>query len=73
MRAWGRVAESPMIISVKKIPIESTWAEFWNVWFMPAPAPRWRAGRLFITPARFGAAKAPIDRPMRKMTPANSG
>ena len=31
---------SPMIISVKKIPIDSTWAEFWNVWFIAPPAPR---------------------------------
>ena len=41
---------------MKKIPIESTWAEFWNVWFMPPPAPRCCAGRLFITagPVRRG-------------------
>ena len=55
------MAESPTIISVKKIPIESTCAEFWNVWFIPPPAPRCCAGRLFITPARFGEAKAPIE------------
>ena len=41
-------------MSVKKIPIESTWAEFWKVWFMPPPAPRSLGGRLFITAARFG-------------------
>ncbi len=29
---------------MKKIPIESTWAEFWKVWFIPPPAPR-SAGR----------------------------
>ena len=31
----GSVEESPMIISVKKMPMESTWPEFWNVEFMP--------------------------------------
>ena len=72
MRVWGRVAESPMIISVKKIPIDSTCAEFWNVWFMPPPAPRCSGGRLFITPARFGEANAPIERPSRSRIAANS-
>ena len=62
-----------MIISVKKIPIESTCAEFWNVWFMPPPAPRCWAGRLFITAARFGDAKQPIAMPIRSRTPASSG
>ena len=32
----GRVDARPTIISVKKIPIENTCAEFWNVWFMRA-------------------------------------
>jgi hypothetical protein len=59
-------------MSVKKIPIESTWAEFWNVWFIPPPAPRCRGGRLFMTPARFGEANAPIDSPSRKRIAANS-
>ena len=62
--ACGSEPESPRIMSVKKIPIESTWAEFWNVLFMPPPAPRCCAGRLFITAARFGAANAPIESPM---------
>ena len=61
-----------MIISVKKIPIDSTCAEFWKVWFIPAPAPRCSAGRLFITPARFGEAKAPIASPIRKRIAENS-
>ena len=51
-------------MSVKKIPIESTWAEFWNVWFIPPPAPRSSAGRLFITPARLGDANMPIEMPV---------
>jgi hypothetical protein len=73
MRLTGRVAESPRITSEKKIPIESTWAEFWKVEFMPEPAPRCWGGRLFITPARFGEAKAPIERPFSRSSPANRG
>src|ERR1700688_2271406 len=49
-RVVGRVAERPRIMSVKKMPIESTWAEELNVAAMPAPAPRWLDGRLFIMP-----------------------
>jgi hypothetical protein len=45
-----------MISRVKKISTESTWAEFWKVWFMPPPAPRSAAGRLFITAARLDEA-----------------
>ncbi len=52
--------------------MESTWAEFWNVVFMPLPAPRCWAGRLFITAARFGEAKPPFPMPLRKMMPANT-
>ena len=53
-----------MIISVKKTPIESTWAEFWNVWFIAPPAPRSARGRLFITAARLGEANMPIEAPI---------
>ncbi len=59
----GRLADSPMMIRVKKIPIESTMAEFWKVADMPAPAPRWSEGRLFMIPARFGDANKPEARP----------
>ena len=59
----GSVDASPMIISVKKIPIESTWAEFWNVWFIAPPAPRCSGGRLFMTAARLGDANMPIASP----------
>ena len=62
-----------MIISVKKIPIDSTWAEFWKVWFMPPPAPRSPAGRLFITAARLGEANMPIETPLRNRIAANTG
>ena len=50
----------PITIREKKIPTEITWAEFWKVWFMPPPAPRSRAGRLFITAARLGEANIPM-------------
>ncbi len=69
----GRVADSPTIISVKKMPTDSTWAEFWNVWFIPPPAPRSPGGRLFITPARLGEANIPIDTPFRNRIAANTG
>ena len=63
--AAGRVAASPTISRVKKIPIESTWAEFWKVWFIPPPAPRSAGGRLFITAARLGEANIPIEIPLK--------
>ena len=58
---------------MKKIPIESTCAEFWKVWFMPPPAPRCCGGRLFITAARLGEANMPIEMPISASTSANSG
>ena len=50
-------------MSEKKIPIESTRAEFWNVVAIPAPAPRRLAGRLFMMPAWLGDANRPIAEP----------
>jgi hypothetical protein len=70
---WGSVLDSPAIISVKKIPIEITCAEFWKVWFMPPPAPRSPGGRLFITAARLGDANIPIEIPISARTAANIG
>ena len=70
--AAGRLEDRPKIISVKKIPIESTWAEFWKVWFIPAPAPRCWAGRLFMTEARLGEANSPIEMPISASTSAKS-
>ena len=61
------------MISVKKIPIDSTWAEFWNVVFIPDPEPRCCGGRLFITAARFGEPKAAIISPVANSSTANSG
>lgn len=52
-----------MIIGVEKMPIDKTCAEFWKVWFIAPPALRSPVGRLFITPARFGDANAPIESP----------
>ena len=68
----GSDADRPTIISVKKIPIDSTCALFWNVLFMPEPTPRCWGGRLFITPARFGAAKVPMASPFRSRIGPNA-
>ena len=54
------------MIRVKKIPMESTWAEFWKVVFMPDPAPRSPAGRLFITPVRFDEPNDDMHSPVTK-------
>ena len=62
-----------MIISVKKIPIERTCAEFWKVLFIPPPAPRSLRGRLFITAARLGEANIPIEIPISARIAANTG
>lgn len=60
-------------IRLKKMPIDSTMAEFMNVAAMPPPAPRWLAGRLFMMLARLGEKKMPMPRPLRMMTSANTG
>ncbi len=60
------------MMSVKKMPMERTWAEFWKVVFMPDPAPRSDAGKLFITPVRLEAPNDPITRPMKKSRTPNS-
>ena len=62
-----------MIISVKKIPIERTWAEFWKVWFIAPPAPRSSRGRLFITAARLGEANMPMATPMSSRMAPKTG
>ena len=61
-----------MIIRLKKIPIDSTWAEFWNVVFIPEPAPRCSRGRLFITAARLGDPNDAITSPVKNSRSANS-
>ena len=59
------------MISVKKMPIDSTMAEFWNVALMPAPTPRRSGGRLFMIPARFGEANSPMPMPLSNRMTAN--
>ena len=61
----------PTIISVKKTPIESTLAEFWNVASIPAPAPRCVGGRLFITPARVRRGEQAHADPVEQQDSAN--
>ena len=58
---------------MKKMPMESTWAEFWKVVFIPDPAPRSCAGRLFITPVRFDEPNDDMNSPVTKSNTANSG
>ena len=69
----GSVEDRPRIINEKKIPTDSTCAEFWKVWFMPPPAPRSPGGRLFITAARLGDANSPIEIPFMNSIAANTG
>ena len=75
VRPWyrwlGRSAASPSVTMVKNKPNESTWAEFWNVFNIPAPAPLWSGGRLFITDAWLGEKNKPIPTANRKMSRAN--
>ena len=58
---------------MKKMPIESTCAEFWKVWFIAPPAPRCSGGRLLITAARFGEANSPIEAPISRRIAPNAG
>jgi hypothetical protein len=60
------------MISVKKMPIDKTMAEFWKVALMPAPTPRRSGGRLFMIPARFGEANRPMPMPLNNRIAANS-
>ena len=59
------------MISVKKTPMDSTMAEFWNVALMPAPTPRRSGGRLFMIPARLGEANRPMPMPLSSRMAAN--
>ena len=71
--AWGRAVARPRVMRVKKNPMDRTLAEFWKVLSIPPPAPRWLAGRLFITALVLGAANMPRDRPKSSSIRANSG
>ena len=59
------------MISVKKMPMDRTMAEFWNVALMPAPTPRRSGGRLFMMPARLGEANRPMPMPFISRISAN--
>ncbi len=50
---------------------EHGWPSSMNVASMPAPAPRWDGGRLFITPALFGEVKRPMPIPFSSRISAN--
>ena len=69
--AAGSVEARPRISIEKKMPIERTVAPFWNVAVMPAAAPRWRAGTLFMIEARFGDENRPIASPLTASRIAN--
>ena len=56
---------------MKKIPIDSTVAEFWKVAVIPDPAPRLSGGRLFMIAARFGALNSPWPTPASSRISAN--
>ena len=58
---------------VKKIPMERTWAEELKVAAIPAPAPRWLAGRLFMIPVWLGAMKRPMPTELKKRRVAKAG
>ncbi|WP_327340146.1 hypothetical protein OG384_34055 [Streptomyces sp. NBC_01324] len=68
----GSELASPAIISEKKMPIDSTVAEFWKVVLIPAPTPRWSGGRLFMIAARLGEAKSPMASPLTSRIRAKS-
>ena len=54
------------------MPMDSTWAEALKVAAMPAPAPRWLAGRLFMIPVWLGAMNMPMPIELRKITAAKT-
>ena len=70
--ADGSLLDSPATISEKKMPIDSTNAEFWKVAIMPPAAPRLSGGTEFIISAQFGEKNRPEPKPLRAMTTANS-
>ena len=49
-----------------------TCAELTNVVLIPEPTPRYAAGKLFITAARFGDPNEAMDKPMRNSTRAKT-
>ena len=76
VRPWYRLcgsdADNPMMMSEKKMPMESTCAELTNVVLIPEPTPRCSAGRLFITAARFGEPNEAMASPMKNSRTAKT-
>src|ERR1700749_609887 len=70
--ACGRELARPVTISEKKMPMDSTEAEFMKVATMPPAAPRASAGTEFIISARLGEANRPVPNPLNPMMIANS-
>ncbi len=56
---------------LKKIPMESTIAEFWKVVLIPEPTPRAVGGRLFMISARLGEENSPWPSPFANRSAAN--
>src|SRR3984957_4272823 len=69
---FGSLLASPVTISEKKMPMDSTEAEFMKVAIMPPAAPRASAGTEFIISARFGEANRPVPKPFSAMMRPNS-
>ena len=61
-----------MIISEKKMPIDSDEPALKNVARTPDAAPRSSAGTLDMIAAVFGAVKMPPPRPLKNTSSANS-
>ncbi len=64
-------AMSPMMIE-KNTPIESTCEADAAVEVIPEPTPRRQAGELFITAARLGEMKSPVETPLSANSTANT-
>ena len=71
--ADGSEPASPVTISEKKTPMDSTNAVFWKVAIIPPAAPRWPAGTEFMISARLGGANSPDPSPFSASTAANAG
>jgi len=68
----GRVCARPMIISVKKTPIDSDVPELRNVPIMPDADTRRLAGTLLMIALVFGAENSPEPTPFSTSRPAKA-
>jgi len=64
--AVGSLLDRPATMRVKKMPIDSTNAEFWKVAIMPPAAPRLSGGTEFIISAQFGETNRPEPKPLTR-------